>query len=293
MTRRRGATAFVLGALGVIACAPSVTVNQQTEEQAIRQMNREWMDAVAAHDLDRIEAIHTPDAVLLVSNMPVVAGAPAMRRMNYDMLRMPGVNLTWVPGRINVTSPTTATEEGTYTMSFDSPTGRVTDRGNYITLWRKMDGRWRVEREAVVSTTPLPTPEAVAMDAASMEVRDNLSLTWTDLVAPGFPPGARRAVLHGNPAGTGDYVLRLQFPDGYQVPVHWHPKGEHVTVLSGTFNYAMGNTRDERMFRTYRPGDFIYMPARTPHFATTQGNTVVQLHGIGPFALNLGVPPQG
>ncbi len=283
--------AFVIASFALAACAPSVTVNQQSEEEAIRAMNREWMDAVAAHDVDRIEAIHTPDAVLYVSNMPVAAGGPAMRKLNNEMLGMPGISLTWVPGRIEVTSPTTASEVGTYTVSFDSPTGRVTDNGNYITLWRKIDGRWRVEREAVVSTTPLPVVAPVAMDASTMEMRDNASLIWTDLVAPGFAPGVKRAVIHGDPSGTGDYTLRLQFPDGYQVPVHWHPKGEHVTVLSGTFNYAMGNTRDVSRLRTYRPGDFIYMPGRTSHYATTRGVTTVQLHGMGPFQLNLGVAP--
>jgi uncharacterized protein (TIGR02246 family) len=292
VTRRRGRrTAFALAAFALSACAPSATVNQQSEVEAIRAMNREWMDAVAAHDIDRIEAIHTPDAVLYVSNMPVTAGVSARRKMNYDMLRMPGVNLTWVPGRIEVTSPTTATEVGTYTFAFDAPTGRVTDNGNYITLWRKVDGRWRVEREAVVSTTPLPVMDAVAMDAANMEMRDNASLIWSDLVAPGFAPGVKRAVIHGNPAGTGDYTLRLQFPANYQVPVHWHPKGEHVTVLSGTFNVATGNTREVSRLRPYRPGDFIYMPARTSHYASTQEPVTVQLHGIGPFQLNLGVAP--
>jgi uncharacterized protein (TIGR02246 family) len=289
MKAGRIALATAVFALG--ACAPGMMVNQQTEEQAIRAMNREWMDAVAARDLDRIAAIHTPTAVVMVSNMPVVAGGPALRQMNRDMLSMPGVNLTWVPGRIDVTSPTTATETGTYTMAWNGPTGRVTDNGNYITLWRKINGAWRVENEAVVSTTPLPTGELVAADVADMEMRESTALVWTDLVAPGFAPGVKRATVHGNPAGTGDYTIRLQFPSEYQVPVHWHPKGEHVTVLSGNFLVATGTTRDENQFHSYRPGDFIYMPGRTSHYATTRGPTTVQLHGIGPFQLNLGAAP--
>ncbi len=277
-------------AVSLAACAPPSTVAyQQTEEEAIRAMNREWMAAVAAHDLDKIEAIHTPDAVLMVSNMPIVADQSAMRGMNREMFSMPGIDLTWVPGRIDVTSPTTASETGTYRMSFDSPTGRVTDNGNYMTLWRKIDGRWRVNQEAVVSTTPIPTPVA---DAANMELRDNSALAWSDLVVPGFPPGAKRALVHGNPAGVGtDYVLRLQFPSGYQIPVHWHQTAEHVTVLSGNFNVAMGTTRDDRQLRSYRTGDFIYMPGRTSHYATTRGATTVQLHGVGPFAITLGAAP--
>lgn len=290
-TKNAGRITLALAAVALAACAPSMMVNQQTEEQAIRAMNREWMDAIASHDVDRIVAIHTPDAVLMVSNMPVVAGAPALRQSMREMLSAPGMNLAWVPGRIDVTSQTTATEVGTYTMSWNGPTGRVTDNGNYVTSWRKVDGAWRVEREAVVTTTPMPTGETVAADAATMEMHEGSGLVWTDLVAPGFAPGVKRAVVHGNPAGLGDYTIRLQFPAGYQVPVHWHPKGEHVTVLSGAFNVAMGITRDESRLRTYRPGDFIYMPGRTSHYATMRVPTTVQLHGIGPFQLNLGVAP--
>lgn len=282
---------FALAAFALAACAPSAMVNQQTEEQAIRSLNREWMDAVAAHDIDRIASLYAPDVVTWISNSPPVVGRPALRKMFFDMLSLPGVSLVSVPGRLDITSPTTATEVGTYTLTFNSPAGRVTDSGNFVAHWRKIDGAWRIEREAVVSTSPMPMGEVVAMDAPSMETVDNTSLTWVDLVAPGFPPGAKRAVVHGNPAGTGDYTMRLQFPDRYQVPVHWHTKGEHVTVLAGTFNVGMGNTRDDSMLHAYRPGDFIYMPARSAHYATARGATTVQLHGIGPFQLNLGAAP--
>ena len=62
-----------------------------------------------------------------------------------------------------------------------------------------------------------------------MELHSASDLQWGDLTAPGFAPGAKIAVLHGNPAGPGGFVLRLQFPDGYQIPVHWHPTGENAT----------------------------------------------------------------
>lgn len=63
---------------------------------------------------------------------------------------------------------------------------------------------------------------------------------------PGFDSGMEIAVVHGDPnAPSGDYTLRLAFPDGYRLPPHWHPKAEHLTVLSGTFLLAMGETADE------------------------------------------------
>ena len=285
---------LTLAAFALAACAPAATVNQQSEEAAIRAIGQEWQRAIVARDVDKIVSFFAPDVMIMTPNAPVTRGLPAARALWTDEVNMPGLAVNWVPTQIEVTSPTTATEIGTYNFAFDSPGGRINDSGSYVTTWRKIGGQWRVTSDAIVSSRPMmPLGDPLAslgIDTTGMETRTGASLTWTDLVVPGFPAGAKRAVLHGNPAGTGDYVMRLQFPDGFQVPVHWHAKAEHVTVLSGTFNIGMGGTADPSLLRTYNPGDFAYMPARSPHFATARGVTTVQLHGIGPFQLNLGTP---
>ena len=101
------------------------------------------------------------------------------------------------------------------------------------------------------------------------------------------------AVLHGDPSKKGDYTIRLRFPDNYMVPPHWHPGGEHVTVLQGAFSLGMGERFDRGALKTYGPGDFLYAPAKMPHFATVKGETVVQLHGEGPLVINLVRPAAG
>jgi len=50
-------------------------------------------------------------------------------------------------------------------------------------------------------------------------------------------------VISGDPSKTGAYTVRLMFPAGYRFPVHWHPGAENLTVVSGTFQLGMGNTR--------------------------------------------------
>lgn len=135
-----------------------------------------------------------------------------------------------------------------------------------------------------------PVSAQVVAEAGNMATVSATAVTWTDLVVPGFAPGAKMAVIHGDPAGTSDYTLRLQFPDGYEFPPHWHPMGEHITVLSGVFRLGMGGTVNASAIREYQPGDFLYAPARMPHFGGARGVTVVQLHGNGPFAINLGSP---
>jgi quercetin dioxygenase-like cupin family protein len=205
------------------------------------------------------------------------------------MVKTPGLNLHWTPSRIDIVSPKVATEYGTYTESYDTPSGKATDAGNYLTVWHKVNGKWRVAYDVPVSSVPVPAP---AMDPSAMEVHSASTLAWGDLSAPGFPPGAKITVLHGNPGGTGGFVARLQFPDGYQIPVHWHPNGENVTVVSGSLALGMGNAFDASALHTYGPGDFAYLPPRQSHFGQAHGVTVVQLNGRGPFAINAGAAPK-
>jgi quercetin dioxygenase-like cupin family protein len=59
-----------------------------------------------------------------------------------------------------------------------------------------------------------------------------------------IPPGAKMAVLEGDPTKEGPFVVRFQFHEGYHIPPHTHPKTERVTVISGTLFLAMGENLD-------------------------------------------------
>lgn len=126
-------------------------------------------------------------------------------------------------------------------------------------------------------------PEEPAMHSVSAA-----ELAWSPIEVPGFASGMQIAVTHGDPAVADEpYTLRLLFPDGYAFPPHWHPRAENVTVLEGTFRLAMGRSFDESKLKTYEVGDYLYIWAEQPHFGKVKGRTVVQLHGIGPFAINV------
>ena len=109
-------------------------------------------------------------------------------------------------------------------------------------------------------------------------------LVWMDVpAAPQWASGIRVARVHGDPTAGGDFTLRLRFPAGYVIPPHWHPKAEQVTVLSGTFVLGMGETAERSTARPYGVGDFLYMPGMMPHYGWTDGETLIQVHGTGPF----------
>lgn len=296
MSYRSGMFSFVLvAALPVAAFAQSSAVSRQSEERAVRAADADFLRAVGAHEVNKIAAMYAPDAVVMNPNAPAVTGA-GIRKSWSELLALPGGSLTWAPTRVEVAaSGDLASETGSYQLSYNGPNGKVNDAGNFVTVWRKHAGQWKVMTDAVISSTPMPMVAAGggASDVAavaSMETRVGTALTWTDLVVPGFAPGTKMAVLHGDPSKAEAYVLRLQFPDGYEFPLHWHPGAEQLTVLSGSFHLGMGAAGGESAVRTYAPGDFLFIPARMAHSGGAKGVTVIQLHGMGPFAINLGTP---
>ena len=107
----------------------------------------------------------------------------------------------------------------------------------------------------------------------------------------GEPPpvlrkGAMFVVVSGDPGQPGPFVVRLKMPAGYKIAPHWHPTDEHVTVISGTFAVGMGEKADPVAMKALPAGSYALMPAEMRHYAMAKTAAVVQVHGIGPFALN-------
>ena len=117
-----------------------------------------------------------------------------------------------------------------------------------------------------------PKPDQMAMVAPG-------SLTWTPA-----GPGISAAVLSGSPNVDGaPFVLRLKLAAGTRVPPHWHPVDEHLTVVSGTFYMGSGERFDESGGMALVTGSYAMMPKEVRHFGWAGAETVVQIHGVGPF----------
>ena len=79
--------------------------------------------------------------------------------------------------------------------------------------------------------------------------------------------------------------VRLRAPDGYRIPPHTHPKTERLTVISGTFRLGMGEKFAPDELIDMPAGSYGFWPAGMTHFVQVRGETVVQLHGIGPWQI--------
>lgn len=109
-------------------------------------------------------------------------------------------------------------------------------------------------------------------------------LKWSPV--PSLPRGTQIAVLEGSMSQAAPFTVRIRFPANTRVAPHTHPAVERVTVLSGIFHMGLGDKFDRAAMHPVRVGDMMIMQPGTPHFGLSEGETVVQLHGTGPWGLN-------
>ena len=97
--------------------------------------------------------------------------------------------------------------------------------------------------------------------------------------------GAEYSVLYGDPGAEGVFAMRLRMPDGFAIAPHTHPRAEIVTVISGTFLIGTGEEADRDAATRLEPGGFFAFDPGMAHYVFTEGETVVQLNSMGPWAI--------
>ena len=134
----------------------------------------------------------------------------------------------------------------------------------------------------IIAATLVAQSSVVAADTPL--VRSAKEVKW-GAPPPVFPPGAKFAVIAGDPATTGLVTVRFEMPAGYKIPPHFHPTDEHVTVLKGSFSLGMGDVIDEAHALTLSPGGYAVAMANMHHYAYTTTGATIQVHMQGPFAI--------
>ena len=109
-------------------------------------------------------------------------------------------------------------------------------------------------------------------------------IKWQD--APSIGPGAKTAVIQGDPKSSGPFVMRLKLPPKTTIGVHTHPAVENVTILAGTLYFAPSDKLDRKAAQAFGPGSYFSIEQGKPMFAyTTDKETTLQLHGNGPWGI--------
>lgn len=132
--------------------------------------------------------------------------------------------------------------------------------------------------------TALMAPTILAEEAGLIAATPS-TLKWA--AAPAVGPGAMMAVIEGDLKAAVPFTLRLKLPPNTKIGVHTHPVTERVTVIAGAFYFATGDTFDPAQAKAYQPGDTLIIPSGMKMYAASrEQETVLQLHGTGPWGIH-------
>lgn len=163
--------AGVVLALSVVGCEADTgaddeagtTTDAASAEEEVRAADERMLAAARARDSVAFAGMFAEDGVLMFANEPALEGASTIRERVARDFGMQDFQVSWNANDFLVAeSGDLAVERGSYEMSFTTPQGRVQDRGKFLTVWRKIDGEWKVAGDMISSDLPMPGSEAPA-----------------------------------------------------------------------------------------------------------------------------------
>jgi ketosteroid isomerase-like protein len=163
MHRHSHAYALSLAASLLLSCAPQPAPDTRAEdEKAILAMEAEWSKS-AASGIDAFVSYYSDDASVFPPNMPVAIGPAAIKSSLGPLMAAPGFSLSFQSNKVEVArSGDIAYSSGSYTLTMNDSKGNpMTDRGKFVTAFRKNDeGKWKVTADIFNTDMPLPAPPA-------------------------------------------------------------------------------------------------------------------------------------
>jgi ketosteroid isomerase-like protein len=136
----------VIAGLAFVVLSASVALGQTRgkAEDALLAADVAWEKVYAAKDLAKVVSFCDENGSMLVPNAPIATGKEALAKAIASDFAQG--NTTWHPNKVGVArSGELGYTSGTTDLTFKDPSGKtVTSKGNYLTVWKKVDGSWKV-----------------------------------------------------------------------------------------------------------------------------------------------------
>lgn len=135
---------------------PLLACGTDDEEEVIRSLSASWLSYAQSRDAASIAELYGPDGVVLEAGRDPVVGPRAIEaEIEADWAVNPDFTVDWAPARISVArSGDVAWERGRWTFDADGPGPARTRQGEYVTIYEKVDGSWKVAVDIGLSTDP-------------------------------------------------------------------------------------------------------------------------------------------
>jgi quercetin dioxygenase-like cupin family protein len=103
---------------------------------------------------------------------------------------------------------------------------------------------------------------------------------------PALPEGCEMAMLEGHPKKADLFTVRFHSSQKILLPPHTHPKDERVTIIQGKVAVAFGMDKKREQATEFGPGDYYVNARNAVHTVWIEEGSIVQITGIGPWAVN-------
>ena len=124
------------------------------------------------------------------------------------------------------------------------------------------------------------TTRAAELNPAAVAFKLPAQIQWQDNPTN---PGVKTAVLVGDPAKPGLYVVLTKWLPGNMSRPHFHPNDRFITVLSGTWWVGSGTKFDPDATVPMPAGTFVTHFGKQVHYdGAKDGEAVLQIVGEGP-----------
>jgi len=143
----------VLAVLFLAACAAPPAeepgVDLAAEAQAIRDASAAWLAAAEARDAATIDSFFTADITTIFDGKVQEGLAAVQSSREEEWAENPDATVTWSTTAVEVAaSGDLAFERGNWTSDPDGAGEAPEEHGEYLTVWKKIDGQWKVQHDA-------------------------------------------------------------------------------------------------------------------------------------------------
>jgi len=158
MSLRR--TFFVtLAVFSLVGCAAppaeGPVVDVAAEAQAIRDASSAWLGAIQARDGATIDGLFAADATTIFDGEIREGLAEIQAAREEEWTNQPDSTVTWTTTAVEVAaSGDLAYERGHWTSDPDGAGEAPEEYGEYLTVWKKIDGQWKVLHDAGTKVAP-------------------------------------------------------------------------------------------------------------------------------------------